>query len=109
MHLIGAGIEPGGRQVQEDGAHRSAPYSGSAVCRLARLEALQQLPQLVGPGRALGERGYLDPERGCGLVGRGAGLALLIERGLKLGDLLGAEVERGLRLLGGLLGAVDVT
>jgi len=109
VYLIGGGIEPGGLQVQEDGAHRSELSSASAVYRFARFEAFQQSPQLVGPGRALGERGHLDPQRSRSLVGRRSRLALFIKSGLELGDLLGAEVKRGFRLLGGLLGAVDVT
>jgi hypothetical protein len=66
------------------------------------------LPELVGPGRPLVERGHLDPERSRGLVRRRPGLALLIEGGRELGDLLGAGVERDLGMLGGVLGAVQV-
>lgn len=88
--------------------HRQASRSALSGCRLAWLEALQQLPQLVGPGCALGERGHLDPERGRGLLGRRPRLALFIKGGLQLGDLLGACIERGLGMLGGVLGAVQI-
>ena len=56
--LVGAGIEPGGLQIQKDGTHRST----LADYRLTRLEVFEQSPELVGPGRSLGERGHLDPE-----------------------------------------------
>jgi len=55
------------------GPGRRCASSALPGCRSARLEAFQQSPQLVGPGRALGERGRLDPQRCRGLFGRRAG------------------------------------
>lgn len=66
VHLVGAGIELGGLQIHEDGAHWSA-LSGR---RLTRLEAIQQLLQIIGPGRALGEPGHPDLRRSRGPVGQ---------------------------------------
>jgi len=78
------------------------------VCGNQLLQLLDHRVKLVHAGRPLGEGGNVNPKLGGLALGARAGLALLIERILQLGDLLPAEVQGRLRLLCAFSRALDL-